>query len=94
MSQQAHLRMSGTSVLRPGETETTLPFDRGIHRTGNPDGETSLMASVYGSPLRRPFIQRYHLENGRVDRVYPARLRKRMLVEQAVKTMAAIPPSN
>jgi len=93
-SQQAHLRMSGISVLRPGETETTLPLDRGIHRTGNPDGETSLMVSVYGSPLRRPFIQRYHLENGRVDRVYPARLKKRMLVEQAVKMMAAIPPPN
>ena len=94
MPQPAHLRMSGISVLRPGETETTLPLDRGIHRTGNPGGETSLMISVYGSPLRRPYIQRYHLENGRVDRVYPARLRKRMLVEQAVKTMAAIPPLN
>ncbi len=93
-SQQAYLRMSGISVLRPGETETTLPLDRGIHRTGNPDGETSLMVSVYGSPLRRPFIQRYNLENGRVDRVYPARLKKRMLVEQAVKMMAAIPPPN
>ncbi len=93
-AQQPRLQMSGRSVLRPGETETTLPLGRGIHRTGNPDDGTSLMASVYGPPLRRPFIQRFHLESGRVDRVYPPHLKKRMLVAQALKMMAAIQPSN
>ncbi len=90
---QTRLRMSGRSVLRPGETETTLPLDQGIHRTGNPDDGTSLMASVYGAPLRRPFIQRFSLESGRVHRVYPPHLKKRMLVKQAVKMMAATPPN-
>lgn len=93
-AQQTRLRLSGRSVLKPGETETTLPLDRGIHRTGNPDGGTSLMASVYGPPVRRPFIQRFHLESDRVDRVYPPHVKKRMLVAQAVKMMAAAHPSN
>jgi predicted metal-dependent enzyme (double-stranded beta helix superfamily) len=90
----ARVRMSGRSVLRPGETETTLPLGRGIHRTGNPDDGTSVMASVYGPPLRRLFIQRFDLETGRVDRVYPPHVKKRMLVAQAVKMMAAAHPSN
>jgi hypothetical protein len=93
-SRSAHVRMSGRSVLRPGETETTLPLGRGIHRTGNPDDGTSLMASVYGPPLRRLFIQRFDLENGRVDRVYPPHVKKRMLVAQAVKRMTTTHPSN
>lgn len=93
-SRPAQLRMSERLLLGPGETETTLPFDQGIHRTGNPDSETSLMASVYGAPLRRPFIQRFNLESGRVERIYPPHLKKRKLVQQAVKMMAALPPSN
>jgi len=91
---QAQLGMCGRLVLRPGETETTLPLDQGIHRTGNPADGMALMASVYGAPLRRPFIQRFDLESGRVYRVYPAHLKKRMLAEQALKMMAASRPSD
>jgi predicted metal-dependent enzyme (double-stranded beta helix superfamily) len=86
---QAQVRMSSCLVLRPGETESTLPFDQGIHRTGNPVSGTTLMVSIYGPPLRRPYIQCFHLDDGRVHRVYPPRVRKRMLTEQALKMMAA-----
>jgi hypothetical protein len=45
------------------------------------------MVSVYGTPLRRLFIQRFNLETGRVQRIFPPRVQKRMLAEQALKAM-------
>lgn len=76
-------------ILSPGELETTLPFDRGIHRTGNPDAGTTWMLSVYGPPARRAVMHRYDLETGRVETVFPPRVRKRMLAEQALRDLAA-----
>lgn len=84
---RARLVLSETRVLQPGETETTLPLDEGIHRTGSPDDGLVLMVSVYGTPLRRLFIQRFNLETGRVQRIFPPRIQKRMLAEQALKAM-------
>jgi len=82
---QARLAFSERLVLWPGETETTLPFDQGIHRTGNPSDGITLMVSVYGPSLRRLYVQRFNLENGSVHRLYSPRVRKKMLVEQALK---------
>ncbi|MFO7710031.1 MAG: hypothetical protein R6V84_17830 [Desulfobacterales bacterium] len=84
---RAQLVVSERRVVQPGETETTLPLDEGIHRTGNPDDGATLMVSVYGTPLRRLFIQRFNLETGRVQRVFPPRVKKRMLAEEALKAM-------
>jgi hypothetical protein len=84
---QARLALLGNVVLRPGATEKTLPFDQGIHSTGNPAEGTTLMVSVYGTPLRRLYIQRFDLENGSVQRMFPPRFRKKMLAEQALKAI-------
>jgi len=84
---QAQLALSRRLVLWPGETEKTLPLDQGIHRTGNPGDGTTLMVSVYGTPLRRLYIQRFNLENGSVHRVFSPRFKKKMLAEQALKAM-------
>lgn len=84
---RAQLARLGNVVLWPGETEKTLPFDQGIHCTGNPAEGSTLMVSVYGTPLRRLYIQRFNLENGRVHRVFPPRFRKKMLAEQALKAI-------
>jgi predicted metal-dependent enzyme (double-stranded beta helix superfamily) len=81
------LAVTTRSVLIPEEIESTLPFDAGIHRTGNPVGGSTLMVSVYGRPLRRLYIQYFNLETGRVERRYTSRLRKRMLAEQALAAM-------
>ena len=35
----ARLIQTATLTLTPGETDVTLPLDRGIHQTGNPDRE-------------------------------------------------------
>lgn len=88
-SDQAQLALAEPRVLWPGEIETTLPLDQGIHRTGNPTEGATLMVSVYGTPLRRLYIQRFNLENGSVHRVFPPRFKKKMLAEQALKAMAA-----
>jgi predicted metal-dependent enzyme (double-stranded beta helix superfamily) len=80
----ARLALSKRTVLRPGDIETTLPMDRGIHRTGNPGAGVTLMVSIYGTPLRRLYIQRFHLEDGRVERLYLPQVRKKRLVEQAL----------
>ena len=88
-SDQAQLALAELRVLWPGEIETTLPLDQGIHRTGNPTEGATLMVSVYGTPLRRLYIQRFNLENGSVHRVFPPRFKKKMLAEQALKAMAA-----
>jgi hypothetical protein len=81
---QAQLALSKRLVLWPGEIETTLPLDQGIHRTGNPTEGITLMVSVYGTPLRRLYIQRFNLENGRVHRLFSPRIKKRILAEQAL----------
>ena len=90
----AYLATEARHALRPGEIETTLPLDRGIHRTGNPVEGTTLMVSVYGTPLRRLYIQRFNLENGTVHRLFPPRLKKKMLAEQALKAMETTRTSN
>jgi predicted metal-dependent enzyme (double-stranded beta helix superfamily) len=84
---RAQLALLGNVLLRPGETEKTLPLDQGIHCTGNPAEGATLMVSVYGTPLRRLYIQRFNLETGSVHRVFPPRLKKRMLAEQALKAI-------
>ncbi len=76
-------------ILSPGEVETTLPFDRGIHRTGNPDAGTTWMLSVYGLPGRRAVMHGYDPDTGSVWQVLPPRVRKRRMVEQALRDLAA-----
>jgi hypothetical protein len=80
----ARLTSAERCVLRPGETETTRPLDAGIHRTGNPGAGVTLMASIYGTPLRRLYIQRFDLETGRVQRLFPPRIHKKLLIEKAL----------
>lgn len=85
----ARLTLDDRYVLMPGETETILPFDQGIHSSGNPSGGSTFMISIYGPPQRRLYLQRFNLQNGRVHRMFPQRIRKRMLAQQALKAMEA-----
>jgi predicted metal-dependent enzyme (double-stranded beta helix superfamily) len=74
-------------LLQPGDTASVLPLNDGIHKAGNPDGKTSVMLSVYGTPIRRLYINQYdHLQNS-VRKLYPPRLRKKMLATRALETM-------
>ena len=83
----ARLREIERPVLQPGDTAAVLPLNDGIHKAGNPAGKTSVMLSVYGTPIRRLYVNQYdHLQNS-VSKLYPPRLRKKMLAARALETM-------
>ena len=89
----AQLRKTEDLILEVGQIDVALPLNQGIHQTGNPDSDTSIMVSVYGRPIRQIYIHRYDIENNRVFRMYPPRLRKRLLATQALDIMGAKPAS-
>jgi predicted metal-dependent enzyme (double-stranded beta helix superfamily) len=72
-------------VLRPGEAEMTFPLNKGIHKTGNPTGKTITTIHLYGNPVRRPYINSFDLENGRISRMYAPKSKKRMLASEALR---------
>lgn len=80
----ARLRKSGKLILEGSLTDLALPLNQGIHQTGNPDSETSIMVSVYGRPIRQVYIHRFDFENRTVFRMYPPRIKKRMLAARAL----------
>jgi predicted metal-dependent enzyme (double-stranded beta helix superfamily) len=67
-------RISCTSGL----TDTTLPLDEGIHRVGNPTDQTIAVINVYGTPLRRLYINCFDTEKNRITKIFPQRLKKKM----------------
>jgi len=86
----ARLRQTARVQLQPGEIELTRPLNDGIHQTGNPGQGTTIMISVYGSPVRRLYIKRFDYEHNKVDRLYPPRIKKKMLAAQALKHLAKV----
>jgi predicted metal-dependent enzyme (double-stranded beta helix superfamily) len=83
----ARLRLEERRLLKPGQVDVTRPLDAGIHQTGNPGAETSIMLSVYGNPIRRLYINRFDQDNQRVFKMYPPRMQKRELAGQALKAL-------
>jgi hypothetical protein len=83
----ARLALAGRELLRPGQTEVTRAFDEGIHKTGNPSAASLIMISVYGRTLRRQFLRQFDPDTGRVQAIYPPRVRKQRLAEQALKAI-------
>jgi predicted metal-dependent enzyme (double-stranded beta helix superfamily) len=84
VADRARIRESSRFELPPGRTELTLPLDAGIHQTGNPTDRPVLMVSVYGVPLRRLYINCFDAGHQRVSRLFPSRIRKRMLAREAL----------
>lgn len=71
--------------LKPGQVDLTLPLDRGIHSTGNPLAEGSIiMVSVYGKPMRRLYIRRFDPDTHQVTRIYPPKLSKKRAAKEAL----------
>ena len=89
----ARLRKSETLTLEGSQTDLALPLNQGIHQTGNPEGETSIMVSVYGRPIRQIYIHRFDFENQTVQRLYPPRIKKRMLAARALDIFDKSPAS-
>ena len=72
------------------EIELTRPLNKGIHQTGNPVDGTTIMISVYGSPIRRLYINRFDYKANKVERLYPPRIKKKMLALQALKNLTEV----
>jgi hypothetical protein len=75
--------VSGAAVGELG----VIPLNEGIHQTGNPVDGTTIMISIYGSPIRRPYINRFDYKANTVEKVYPPRIRKKMLAIEALKQL-------
>lgn len=82
---RVQLHKKDHKVFAPGEIEFTEPWDDGIHQTGSVDDRLKVMISVYGRPGRRLYVNRYDEETGEVVRLYPPRLLRRNLAEEALK---------
>jgi hypothetical protein len=74
-------------ILRPGETTSVLPLNDGIHRAGNPNQQTALMLNVYGTPIRRLYVNQYDILQNSLSKRHPPRLRKKMLATRALDSM-------
>lgn len=70
--------------LAPGDTVSTLPLDDGIHKIGNPTGETMISLSLYGKPLPRGYINGFDPDTGRVYRIVAPKIKKKLLALQAL----------
>ena len=84
----AKLVVAKKKFLNPGDAEITLPLDAGIHQTGNPISKTIIMISVYGTPLRRLYVQRYNFRAQTVSKVYPPRLHRKRIAKMALDSFS------
>ena len=87
----ARLKPAASVRLQPGEIELTRPLNEGIHQTGNPGPGMTIMISIYGSPIRRLYINRFDYEHNKVERLYPPRIKKKMLAIQALEQFSTKP---
>jgi predicted metal-dependent enzyme (double-stranded beta helix superfamily) len=85
----AQLRETERIILLPGYTSVVGPLNDGIHQAGNPVAGTCVMLCIYGTPIRRLYVNQYDPIRNSVSRLYPPRLRKKRLAARALETMGA-----
>ena len=73
--------------LQPGETAFTLPFSKGIHKTGNATRASIATLHFYGTTLPRGYLNGFDIANNRVYRMYPPRRKKQLLAGQALECL-------
>ena len=83
----AQLRETERVTMLPGDISVVRPLNDGIHQAGNPVTGTCVMLSIYGTPIRRLYVNQYDHIRNRVSRLYPPRLRKKRLAAQALEIM-------
>jgi len=86
----ARLREIERIILLPADTSVVRPLNDGIHQAGNPTSGTCVMFCVYGTPIRRLYVNQYDHTRNSVSRLYPPRLRKKRLAAQALDNMGAV----
>jgi predicted metal-dependent enzyme (double-stranded beta helix superfamily) len=73
--------------LQPGETASTLPFSKGIHKTGNATRGSIVTLHLYGKSLPRGYLNGFDIASNRVYRLYPPRQKKKVLAQQALQSL-------
>jgi predicted metal-dependent enzyme (double-stranded beta helix superfamily) len=86
----ARLQESEPVFLEPGDTSVVQPLNDGIHQAGNPAAGTCVMLCVYGTPIRRLYVNEYDHVRNSVRRRYLPRLAKKRLATQALDTMEGV----
>ena len=81
------IKLQADAVISPGETAFTLPLDKGVHQLSAASGNTSITVHVYGSPVRKGYIQVYDLDYNKIRRIYPPTIYKRVLALRAMGSM-------
>jgi predicted metal-dependent enzyme (double-stranded beta helix superfamily) len=91
-TRQGYARLHETErvILQPGDMSVVQPLNEGIHQAGNPTTDTCVMLCVYGTPIRRLYVNEYEPMRNSVRRRYPPRLRKKQLAAQALDNMGAV----
>ena len=81
----ARIHETGRETVSPGEIETTLPLNAGIHATGNATRDPMVMVSVYGSPVRRLYVNRYDMDKNRAYKMYSPKMKKKLLAKSTLR---------
>lgn len=83
----ARLHETERTILQSGDTSVVMPLNDGIHRAGNPTDGICVMLSVYGTPVRRMYVNEYDPLRNTVNRRYHPRLAKKRLAARALETL-------
>jgi predicted metal-dependent enzyme (double-stranded beta helix superfamily) len=86
-SREGHARLIETDrrMVHPGDTYFVVPFNEGIHKTGNPTSRTIIQVSIYGEgQIQRNHINGFDLEMNRVYPIYAPKIKKKLLAKQAL----------
>ena len=86
----ARLQETERITMLPGDISVVRPLNDGIHQAGNPVSGTCVMLSIYGTPIRRLYVNQYDPMRNSVSRLYPPRLRKKRLAAQALEIMEMV----
>jgi predicted metal-dependent enzyme (double-stranded beta helix superfamily) len=86
----ARLEERGAARLVPGETDCTLPLNAGIHKVGNPTGETVGSLSLYGKPISRDHICGFDVARDQVYPIFAPKTKKTRLAAEALRGLSAV----
>ncbi len=81
---RAEVALITEGAFNPGDTTFVRPLNEGIHQMGAMGDKAAITIHVYGSPIRKGYIQNFNPHNQSVHRVYAPQLYKQALAIRAL----------
>lgn len=78
------VRLTSEAILSPGQTTDVLPMSEGIHQMQALNNQTAITIHVYGSPVRKGFINYYNPHNNTMTRMYAPSIEKKVFAIRAL----------